>query len=625
MARSFGVGSIVAKVEADIRGFTRNMNTVRQTLNEIRENGVTSKAALGAIGTAAAAVGVAGAMGIKKMVSSAGEYNDSMKQMQLMTGETGDVMAKHGDSIRRMFREGLAGSYEEIAKPFARAQTYFKNTNEDIEEMTSNSLKLQKAFGIDPEKTLRTVSRMVSSFGIKGSDAYDMILKTMQDGGGDPDEIMDSFNEYAHDAITIGYSAEDFMNRLIYGMQKGGAYNVDKVSDLYREFMDRAKDVTPDMVASLRHLYGNDNLQGVIDNLRKGGEGAANQMDDLIVRIGNVEDKFMKRNLMEIFFGSIGTDLGNQFFEQYEEIMTMQTDFEGTMNKSWGLFSDGNLSLALLELRNSFKDLLTTVGAELLPVTIKFIKTLTVGINKFNEFLQAKEGRAAVAAWSTVFGTILAFITSAIAFGAMFWTMFGGVLKATFGTLKTMFARIPEMWKALKARLGFRLTSLGPWIMNMVGTVLRAIGAILPRLLGLLGVFITGITLVKKTYGWIEGKFGKGMANLYATMQFPLLAILELLDKISTYFISLLPQSVQKFANFFKSIGDFILKVITMPLQLLQNFVKGDTLNPYKILFGGGGTQNININTNSLDNTNAGSVGGRVARELRGQSLGYIG
>lgn len=619
MAKSFGVGSIVAKVEADIRGFTRNMNTVRDTMNEMRKNGVTSKAALGAVGTAAAAMGVAGAMGINKVVQTAGEYNDAMKQMQLMTGDTTAVMKENGESVRKLFKEGIGKSYDEIARPFARAKTYFKNTNEDIEDMTRKALQMQTAFGVDPENTLKAVSRMVTSFDISGSDAYDMIIKTMQEGGGDPGEVIDTFNEYAHDLATAGFSAQDLADRMIYGMQHGGAFNVDKIGDIYREFMDKAKDVTPDMIESLRHLYGKDELQQVLDNLRSGGKATMAQLDDLIVKIGNTEDKFMKRNLMEIFFGSPGTDLGNQFFEEYEKVAEMQTDFAGAMDKSWDSYAVDNFALSIQQLKAAFTDLMTTLGVELLPTVLGFIQALTKMINKLNEFLNAKEGRAAVAAWGFVIGTILAFITSAIAFGMLFWSMFGKAAIVAFGNLKTIFTKIPSLWKSLVSR--FSLASISAWFTRFIGFISRGITLLVTRFNPIVAALMLGIGLIKLLYNTLRKVFGKDIADVFLKMIFPILGIVEILKYVLKFFTNLLPEGIRGFANDFLEVINTILRGATLPVQMLANLISGDTLNPFKII-AGSGNQNITINTNNLDNSNAGSVGGKVARELKGQSLG---
>ncbi|MBT2217820.1 hypothetical protein KK120_18595 [Virgibacillus dakarensis] len=604
MAQSFGVGSVVAKIEADIRDFSSKMNTVRDTFNEMEENGFNNNAVLGALGAAFTTVGLAGAAAMKKVTDEAREYNDAFTGLQLSSGAVGDGMQDLANSTRDLFRKGLGDSYSEVGNALAFADAHFDGTNEKIEKMTENALRFQNSLGLDPNNVLRAVSRGEYYFNEDGENIYDVLLAMMQITGENEAEIVSLLTEYSSDYSRLGYSINDFGDKAIYGMQNG-AKSIGDIMAIYRQFRNNVETMNDDLMRGLILLDFDPNQ--VLSNIAQGGEIAKKQVDAVIQAIGGLEDGVLQRRLMSSMFGATEEGVGSDFFKNYAKSFNMDVGYNGLFEEFMGRFEDENLNHNIRELQASIKDIMTSVGKEFIPVLTELTQILTKIVNFVGDMHRQHPILSKITAVLLTITTVVGLVGGAIFFGVMAWNMFGGAIKGTITTIGKLLNKLKPLLNIFK---GGKFTT---FLTGTLGTVLSIIGAA-----------IVGLGTAYKIYMNIKKELGEGAAAKYLTyIAGPFYWILSSVINLIKLLVEEVPKAIKFVADNFMELAGVIFRTMTLPQQLMKNLFTGETLNPLEIISGSGGNT-VNIYPNNMDQTNAGSVGQRAARELRGQSLGMI-
>lgn len=141
-------------------------------------------------------------------------------------------------------------------------------------------------------------------------EAFDYMVVGAQKGLDKTDELGDNLSEYAPLLKDAGYGADEMFAALTAGLD-AGAYNLDKVNDLIKEFAIRVGDNTiQDAIADMGGEW-----QSIYDTwVASGGT-----VDDLFRSLGNhlasIKDPQEKQNALTEIWGSIGEDAGAKVVE----------------------------------------------------------------------------------------------------------------------------------------------------------------------------------------------------------------------------------------------------------------------------------------------------------------------
>ncbi|WP_342441476.1 phage tail tape measure protein [Lysinibacillus sp. FSL K6-0075] len=617
MANKFGLGSIMARIGADTTNFDEGMENVQKQIDSI--SGAFSKANLGLGGLAAGlgAASVGGAKGIGDLIKTAAEYEDTMNRVQASTGMTDEQALKAGKQVRELFRKGLGETYGEIGSAYSLVNSLFPNTSEDKKAITERVLQIAKTFDLGAEEVANSLARMTVGFQVPFKEAADGLVKTLQVSGGQYSHVLDAFTEYSEDYRLSGSKIGDVIADIQYGMTDGASYQVDKIADLTREIMDRTKDLTPDMLQSLMVLYSDELQSGeitmneIIDNLKARDKRTLEQTQDIIKKIGEVEDGFTRRNMMEVFGGSIATDMGETFFINYGKRIGMFIESTGSAEKAWNDFTKGSFEYNMLKMKNAWTDLKTTIGVQFLPAVIKAIQTITVSLNGINKFFRDNPMASKFVAGFMVLGTVLAGVLSATLAIIAVVRIAGPAIAKMFG----IFTKGAGGGTAVAWRLYSVLFNIALFLEKAITWVAR-FGRLLLSPITL--AVAAGIGLQKLLYNAINEFAGKGAANFFKMIMNPLVLLQDIFVGILNWFVSILPQGIQSFAQKVVNIVAYLTKLLTLPAQMLANIISGDTINPFKIMSeyktdiengtAGGDTWNFVFNGN-VDKPNAQSTG----------------
>ncbi|WP_438759209.1 phage tail tape measure protein [Enterococcus sp. DIV0755f] len=138
----------------------------------------------------------------------------------------------------------------------------------------------------------------------------DLIAKAGQNGLDKTDELGDNLAEYVTNFKDAGYSAEDMFAILETGLDSG-AYNLDKVNDLVKEFGNRL--VGGDVQSAVENLGGN--FVNLYKQIQNGNLSSKDAFQLLAGEINKLSSDQEKAAAIAAIFGSQGEDAGIKVVE----------------------------------------------------------------------------------------------------------------------------------------------------------------------------------------------------------------------------------------------------------------------------------------------------------------------
>ncbi|HHT7143470.1 TPA: phage tail tape measure protein [Bacillus cereus] len=225
------------QAEAELRSFQQ---TAEQTGSKIEQ----AFSKIGAIGdkltigvtTPLAAVS---ALGIKAAI----DFDNSQSKIQKGLGLTAQEAKKMNESVKNVWKDGFGENVDEAAGALVKVKQNMRDigTGKELEEATKDAMLLAQTFDSDLSEVTRGANQLMVNFGVSSKEAMDLFAAGAQQGMNFSNELFDNVAEYAPLFATMGYSAEEYFNTIAKGAQEG-AYNLDYVNDVMKEFQIRLKD-----------------------------------------------------------------------------------------------------------------------------------------------------------------------------------------------------------------------------------------------------------------------------------------------------------------------------------------------------------------------------------------------
>lgn len=213
------------------------------------------------------------------MISEVGALDDSVHQMGAATGATTQEMAKFKDITKEIYKSNLGEGFNDIASALVNVQRMTKQSGDELERTTKNALMLRDAFGYDVNESVRSADMLMRQFGLTSEQAYNLMAQGSQKGLDKTGELLDTINEFSPQFATLGFSANEMFDFLSTGLD-AGAWNLDKVGDLVKEFDNRLKDAgdTANRDA-LTQLFAPPDLDKTVSVLTKGSAKTAEYLE----------------------------------------------------------------------------------------------------------------------------------------------------------------------------------------------------------------------------------------------------------------------------------------------------------------------------------------------------------
>lgn len=314
--------SEISKVNNEkLNNLIQNVDGVKDKISEVGDT-LTDKVTKPIL-----AVGTAGTV-------MANEIGSSQSLIQASMGMSEKSAASLNESVKNIYGKGFTDSVdtarEALTTVLQNIPSLADESDEALESITSEMLALSKATDSDFNESIRGVNSLMTAFGMTAEEAMDYLAKGTQQGLNKTDELGDNLAEYAPLFEQNGYSAQEMFQILQDGLD-GGAYNLDKVNDLVKEFGIRVSDGTikgavDEMDQQWKDIY---------NTWEKAGGTNKELFSEMSKGLSKIEDPQEKQNALTQIWGSLGEDAGYQVVQA----MAGATD---EANKTNGAFSNVN-------------------------------------------------------------------------------------------------------------------------------------------------------------------------------------------------------------------------------------------------------------------------------------------
>ncbi len=353
--------SVKIRILGDATGLTKALGVAESGLGKL--GGVVS----GFGKAAGAAMAAAGATAAAGFVNG---FGDAMDRQALRSAVGDDIL----ESSANIYRNAWGESLEQVATVMAETERAF-GEGANLEQLTESAFILAKKFDGDVNKAMQTASELAESFGVTGEHAFDLIAAASGDMSAEVrDELGDAIKEYGGVFDELGLSSENMLT-LFADFGEGGARELDKVGDAFKEFSIRSTDgstATADAFA----LMGAD-MGEYQQLLLQGGEVASAATFDIIKALEGIEDPAAQAEAAIALFGTPLEDLGAtavpEFLDSVQKMGDGFKDVEGT-TAALGAELGDNLRTKLEGLKRQGLDkIAATIEKHVLPIVERFV------------------------------------------------------------------------------------------------------------------------------------------------------------------------------------------------------------------------------------------------------------
>ncbi|WP_165004727.1 MULTISPECIES: phage tail tape measure protein [unclassified Enterococcus] len=390
------------------------------------------------VGVTTPLVGIA-AVGTK----TANELSTAQTQIQAAFGMTESEAKNLNQAVEDVFASGMVESIDESKEAVIQLinqMPKLKNeSSESIKDIILQAKSLEETFGSDTEETLKGANALMTNYGMSGQEAMDMITVATQNGLDKSHELGDNLAEYAIQFKQNGYSAEEMFEVLQSGLE-GGAYNLDKVNDLAKEFGIRISDGS--IQSAVQDLGGE--WEELYNKMKDGGSSNEEIFGALAEKISKVGDDTQKATLVSTIFGSLGEDNAAKVIEAMAGLSKETEGVKGTYDDVTG--AGKNLSDQMQETVSyqSAMNELMLAGADIGEVFAPYIQMAADAVKSFAQWFQSLDQNTKN--WIVAIGLIAAAVGPAL---VVLGTLAGSV-KNLVGGVKGFIG----IWKGLAGLFG---------------------------------------------------------------------------------------------------------------------------------------------------------------------------
>lgn len=500
------------------------------------------------------------------------------------------------NAAKNVYENGWGESLDAVADAAIRVkQNFYDISSEGIETITETCLMLADTMDMDVNESIRGSQALINGFGLTVDEAMDLLVSGAQRGLDKSGELGDNLAEYGQLFYENGYSASEMFSFLEQGLS-AGAYNLDKVNDLVKEFGIRMSDGS---VKKACEDLGGD-FERIYDEAQKAGLSNKDTFSALAKQISECSSEQEKATAVSAIWGSQGEDNGNWVIECLGRVEDSYGDVAGAAQQAGEAASDNfatKMETAMRKLQGSIEPL----GQPLLNIA----ENVADAVQAFGEWFASigEGGQTAI----LVIGGIVAAIGPLLSFIGMLINVIpviGGVLTAltgpvgiVIGIIAVLVAAFVALWNsnedfrngvmtAWEAIVGF----LGPIIEMIVSMVVGGFQNMLTTVSGILdaiGSVISGAwqvaqgiieTVVGFIVGLVTGDFSMMQEGISAIMSGIQSIISGIWNGIASFFEGVLNGIAGTFSSVFNGVLGTVSGIFGGIADVIR-FMMGDSEN----------------------------------------------
>lgn len=430
------------------------------------------------------------------------DLSSAQSQVQATFGLTKKEAANLNQLIENVFTSGMVTSIDESKTAVMELANQFpelRNASaESIIDMTKKILAIETTLGSDMTETMRGVNCLMEQYCLSGEEAMDLIAKTGQNGLDKTNELGDNLAEYVTNFKDAGYSAEDIFAILETGLDSG-AYNLDKVNDLVKEFGNHL--VGGDVQTAVENLGGN--FVNLYKQIQDGNLSSKDAFQLLAGEINKLSSDQEKATAIAAIFGSQGEDAGIKVVESIEKasdaLLENKQAYEYATGAAKEMTNGVEESVTYQSAINELLSAAGVVGEQLAPTILGVAKAVKEAAQWFkgldentqNTIMTIAGIAAVVGPLLVVLGSVAGSITKIATAASGFlcvWTKVAGFLGLSGGAFALVVAGIALMIGGLI--LAYNKVE---WFRNGVNAFFQGVSDVAVELFNFLGGYFGNV------------------------------------------------------------------------------------------------------------------------------------
>lgn len=348
-----------------------DLSKVKKEMDDVKSSADNLKSAVGdalkQAGAAATAVGGA----LTGAVISANSEEKALNSLQAQTGLTTEELSKYESIIGEIYKDNFGESQEDIANTLSKIKQVTDEQNpQKLKDMAENLYTLEATFdNFDISETLRGINGLMTNMGLTADEAFDYIVKGVQNGLNYSGELGDNIAEYSQIWGQAGFDAEQMFSILENGT-KNGAYNLDKVNDFVKEFTISISD------GRIEKNLGSFS-KGTGEIFKKWKDGKATASDvfySVISDLKNTKNEQKALTTASTVWSALGEDNAMKVIKSLGNVNKNYKNVKGSMEKIKDIkYDDVESDWASLG-RTVQTDVINPIGKSLFPEVKKLCK-----------------------------------------------------------------------------------------------------------------------------------------------------------------------------------------------------------------------------------------------------------
>lgn len=348
-----------------------DLSKVKKEMDDVKSSADNLKSAVGdalkEAGAAATAVGGA----LTGAVISANSEEKALNSLQAQTGLTTEELSKYESIIGEIYKDNFGESQEDIANTLSKIKQVTDEQNpQKLKDMAENLYTLEATFdNFDISETLRGINGLMTNMGLTADEAFDYIVKGVQNGLNYSGELGDNIAEYSQIWGQAGFDAEQMFSILENGT-KNGAYNLDKVNDFVKEFTISISD------GRIEKNLGSFS-KGTGEIFKKWKDGKATASDvfySVISDLKNTKNEQKALTTASTVWSALGEDNAMKVIKSLGNVNKNYKNVKGSMEKIKDIkYDDVESDWASLG-RTVQTDVINPIGKSLFPEVKKLCK-----------------------------------------------------------------------------------------------------------------------------------------------------------------------------------------------------------------------------------------------------------
>lgn len=479
-------------------------------------------------GLKGALLGAAGALGIGasfgEMFQQGIESVSSTAQLKASLGLSDADAQSLGRDAAGAYKAGFGEDLASATDATAAVRQYL-GPDVDTQWATEMSLAMAQAFGNEPQDNIKAVAQMIRTGMVDDAqEGFDVLTRGFQSGADKAGDLTDTMTEYGTLFRNLGIDGSTSIGLMSQGLN-AGARDADKVADAFKEFSIRAVDgseTTKDAFSALGL-----NADDMAQRIGKGGKSARDATQEVLEKLGGVEDPALRAQIAVGLFGTQAEDLGDSLYALDIDTATAgMGEIAGSTEKMSDALAEAQSPFD--RIKRSFSDIGTSLGTGMLPALDIFADVII----SIGEFFRANPlVLGIVAAGLTAIGVALAVMTAptiaatfaasglGVALASVSWPVLAVIagITAVVGALTWFFTKTEagqEIWAKVWGGIKAVAQGIADWFTGTLVPIFQTIwgiliegdfkgGSALSEDSGFVGALFTIREAAEAVIGWI--------------------------------------------------------------------------------------------------------------------------